>query len=205
MKVNLYSAKSKTVKSLALPKEFGGDVNKALLAQAIHIYRDRTHAGNSKVKTRGEINLTTAKWYKQKGTGRARHGSQSAPIFVGGGVAHGPKGVKRVLGLPKKMKIRALASAFALKAKEKAIVAVKDLTAVTKTKEAMLLVDSICKGEKLEKGKLMLALSEKNKGIYKYFKNIDRLRVERYSDLNAYTVYFGGKLILDADNFKKTK
>src|SRR3990167_11555632 len=128
MKVNLYSAKSKTVKSLALPKEFGGDVNKALLAQAIHIYRDRTHAGNSKVKTRGEINLTTAKWYKQKGTGRARHGSQSAPIFVGGGVAHGPRTRDFSLSMPQKMRKAALISALSLKASEGDIKVLSGLT-----------------------------------------------------------------------------
>lgn len=205
MKVNLYSPKLKKPGTFTLPKEFAGKVNESLLAQALHVYRDRMHPGNSKVKTRSEVNLTTAKWYKQKGTGRARHGAQSAPIFVGGGVAHGPKGVKRVLELPKKMKHSALLSAFSLKALEKNLVAAKDLSAVTKTKDANKLIDSICEGEKLKKGRLTLALSAKNSGLYKYFKNIDNLIVARYSDLNAYKVYFGGRLVIDADNFEKVK
>lgn len=205
MKVNLYSAKTKTVGSFTLPRDFAAKVNRVLLAQALHVYRDRMHPGNSKVKTRSEVNLTKAKWFRQKGTGRARHGSQSAPIFVGGGVAHGPKGTKRVLELPKKMKRSALLSALSLKALEKNLVVVKDLSKVTKTKDASNLIDSICKGEKQKKGRLTLALSEKNSGLYKYFRNIDNLIVARYSDLNAYKVYFGGRLVIDADNFEKVK
>jgi large subunit ribosomal protein L4 len=199
-KVKLYSLKLKKTSSFTLAKEFTGDINESLLAQALHVYRDRTHAGNSKVKTRSEVNLTKAKWYKQKGTGRARHGAKSAPIFVGGGVAHGPKGVKRSLALPRKMKQKALTSALSLKVKQKAVAAVGDLSAVKKTKDAKALIDLIRTGEKANKGRLTLVVSGKNGGVYRYFKNIADVGVERYSDLNAYKVYFGGRLIIDAEN-----
>lgn len=201
MKVNLYSIKLKEPGTFVLPKEFSGETNEPLLAQAIHVYRDRTHKGTSKVKTRSAVALTTAKWYRQKGTGRARHGAQSAPIFVGGGVAHGPKGVKRILELPKKMRRKALFSALSFKAKDHAVVAVGDLEAIKKSKEAMELVSKVRSGENFNKGKILLAVSEKNSGVYRYFKNVAGVNVEKYSDLNAYKVYLGGRLVLDVDSF----
>lgn len=204
MKVNLYSTKSEKASDLSLPKEFSEEVNKALLAQALHVYRDRSHAGLSRVKTRAEIDLTKAKAYKQKGTGRARHGAKSAPIFVGGGVTHGPKGVKRTLLLPKKMKQQALVSALSLKAKEGKVAGATDLSGIKKTKDAQVLVDNVISGEKAKAGsRVTFAVSEKNAGVYPFMKNIKGVTVERYSDLNAYKVYLAGRLVLDADIFAK--
>ncbi len=203
MKVNLYSTKTKNPGSFALPKVFEGKVNTDLLAQAIHVYRDRSHAGNSKVKTRAEVTLTKAKWFKQKGTGHARHGAQSAPIFVGGGVTHGPKGNKRILDLPKKMKIKALESSFIAKAHESQVVAVSDLSAIKKTKEAQDLVNKILTDNKAKRA--TFAVSDKNHPVHTFLKNIEEVSFERFSDLNAYKVYFGGTLVLDVDNFEKAK
>ncbi len=76
-----------------------------ILAQAIHIYREDSHRGVAKTKTRGEVDLTKHKVYKQKGTGNARHGAKSSPIYVGGGVAFGPTGYKTSpMSLNQKMK-----------------------------------------------------------------------------------------------------
>lgn len=205
MKVNLYSPKLKTPGAFTLPKFFEGKVNTDLLAQAIHVYRDRSHAGNSKVKTRAEVALTKAKWFKQKGTGHARHGAQSAPIFVGGGVTHGPKGIKRVLELPKRMKRRALESSFIAKANEGNVVVVSDLSVIKKTKEAQALVDSIISSDKVKVNKVTFAVSPKNIKVYTYLKNLENVSFERFGDLNAFKVYFSGKLVIDADNFEKEK
>ena len=205
-KINLYSAGSAKADKLDLPKTFDGPINLVLVAQAVHVYRDRSHRGNSKVQTRGEVSLTTAKWFRQKGTGRARHGSQAAPIFVGGGVAHGPKGVKRILNLPKKMKKKALESAFAMKLKEGKIIGASELGKIKKTKEVQTLIDNVHSGEKSGKNRrVTLAVSDKNKEVFAFAKNIEGLKLERYSDLNAYKVYLGGKIILDADIFAKEK
>lgn len=204
MKVNLYSVKSDKSSDLSLPKEFSEEVNEALLAQALHVYRDRSHPGLSKVKTRSQVDLTKAKAYRQKGTGRARHGAKSAPIFVGGGVAHGPKGEKRTLLLPKKMKQKALVSALSLKAKEGKVAGASDLSQIKKTKDAQALVNNIIAGEKAKTGsRVTFAVSEKNAEVYPFMKNIKGVTVERYNDLNAYKVYLAGRLILDADIFAK--
>ena len=98
---------------------FNREVSPALLTQAIYVYQENTHVGMSKVKTRGEVDLTHKKVYKQKGTGNARHGSKSAPIYVGGGVVFGPRGLKlRSKALNKKMKLKALLGALSLYHKE---------------------------------------------------------------------------------------
>ncbi|MDQ5951091.1 MAG: large subunit ribosomal protein [Patescibacteria group bacterium] len=94
---------------------FGGPVRDQLLGQAVRVYTSNSHQGTSKVKTRAEVARTKKKWFKQKGTGNARHAARSAPIFVGGGVAHGPKGVRPAnLTLSQQQKRQALKSALSL-------------------------------------------------------------------------------------------
>src|SRR5579859_4653392 len=123
LKVENYSAKgTKLTTALVLPKEWETKSNIALLSQAIRVYGDRAHFGLAKSQTRAEVNRTTKKLYKQKGTGGARHGSRKAPIFVGGGVAHGPRPVSRVLTLPAKMKRKAIGVAITLAVKEGRVV-----------------------------------------------------------------------------------
>jgi large subunit ribosomal protein L4 len=92
LSVSTFTLKGPATTSLSLPKElFGAKINTALLSQALRIYMNNLKSHNSHTKTRSEISLTTKKVYRQKGTGGARHGAKSAPIFVGGGIALGPK------------------------------------------------------------------------------------------------------------------
>ena len=90
----------------------GVPLNLDLIHQALCVVENRRHVGRHKTLTRSEIDLTKAKWYRQKGLGRARHGSRSANLFVGGYKAHGPTGEKRVLRMPKRMRRKALLSAL---------------------------------------------------------------------------------------------
>jgi large subunit ribosomal protein L4 len=205
MKINIYSASSNAKSTFSLPSYFNVPKNAKLLAQALHVYRARIHTGSSKVKTRGEVSLTKAKWYRQKGTGRARHGAKSAPIFVGGGVAHGPKGIKRTLSLPKKMRRKARDIALSIKARDKKVVGVIKLENVKKTKDAAALVEKIAKKEKITKKnfRFTLILSDKNKEVERNFRNIPNSYVVNFSDLNAYQVYYGGELIFDKEVFKR--
>lgn len=198
-KINKYTLKGKASTAVDLPKEFVGEENSALLAQALHVYRDRLHAGTSMVKTRGEIARTTKKWFRQKGTGNARHGARSAPIFVGGGVAHGPKGVKRVLTLPKKMRRKALSAALAVKQSEKAISAFEGIASFKKTKDAQELVSIIRINEANGKdnARLTVVLSDTNRDKALLFRNIDRVNAVTKGNLSVYKIYFGGKIVLD--------
>lgn len=116
------AAAKKVVASALDPRVFSYEVKPALLTQVLHVYRANAHQDTSKVKTRGELTKTTKKTYKQKGTGNARHGSRMAPIFVGGGVAHGPTGVQPGnLKVNRKMKAAALAGILSLYAKDKLV------------------------------------------------------------------------------------
>jgi len=171
--------------------------NLDLLAQAVRVYENKIHTGRSKTKTRSEISLTTKKWYRQKGTGRARHGAQSAPIFVGGSKAHGPKGVKRTLSLPVKMRRLALKSALSIKLSEGRIELLEGISTIKKTKKAAELIT------KAGQNKVTLVLSEKNKEQKRFFRNIADLKIVFFKNLNAYDVYFANRLILDADIFLK--
>ena len=201
-KLNLYTATgAKSKRTLDLPKNFQGKENPALLAQAIRIFENRSHAGVSKTKTRGEVTASTRKIYRQKGTGRARHGAVSAPIFVGGGKAHGPDGRKRKLVLPKKMAKIALATVMLIMKKKKSLVSVDGFLKVKRTKEGSLLLEKILKDLNIEEKnpKVLIALSEKNKDAAKYFRNIKNVRILPFRNLNAYEVYNSSLVILDKE------
>lgn len=192
LKIDAYSVKgTKLEKGLEIPEV---KVNMEILSQAFHVYRDRSHIGFSKTKTRAEINRTTKKVYKQKGTGGARHGSRRAPIYVGGGVAHGRKMEQKSLSLPQKMRRKALDVALYLKAKNKDMVAVSGLETLKKTKEAQALLN------KLDfLGKKVIVLSDKNKAVVKVLSNLVNTKVVGIKNLNAYEVVLGGKFIMDAE------
>lgn len=203
-KASLYSAKGTRVGQITLPKNFSEKENLKLLAQAIRVYEDRKHPGLSKVKTRGEVSLTTRKAYRQKGTGLARHGARSAPIFVGGGIAHGPKGKKRELSLPKKMKKKALDIALSLKAKDGRVVSVKNLSSLKKTKEAQNLVEKILKKEKNGR-RITFVLKDKNGGQTLALRNLEGIKIISFEKLDAYSAYFSSLLIFDEEIFAKRK
>ncbi len=207
IKINLYSAKGIKKQKTNLPRSYQEKENLALLAQAIRVYESKKHPGLSKTKGRGEVSVSTRKIWRQKGTGRARHGARSAPIFVGGGVAHGPKGAKRKLGLPKKMRQKALKVALSIKAREGKIIFIDNTSVLKKTKEAATLLKKI--GEKEEEiGKntrFTFVLSKENSKAKLAIRNLKDTEVVFFENLNAYHVYFGGVLIIDRDVFKKTK
>jgi len=205
LKVNSYSAKGTKLSSVTLPKTLEEKENLALLAQAIRVYEDRQHPGLAKAKTRAEVLRTKKKLYKQKGTGGARHGSRGAPIFVGGGVAHGPRGIKRVLELPLALKRKALAVAVSLKVKEGQVVSVDALASLKKTKEANKLIEKVFAETKTKRATLVL--SEANLGVKKIFRNFGKVRILPYKDINAYDVFFGGVILFDKEIFvtKKVK
>lgn len=197
-KLDVFSAKGVKKQAVNLPKDFIEKENPALLAQAIRVYEGRRHPGLSKIKTRGEVVASKRKIYRQKGTGRARHGALSAPIFVGGGKAHGPKGVKRKLELPKKMRRKAVSVALGLKVKNGDLLVVEGLSSLKKTKEAQKLVDKILTNKK-KRDKVSFVLSEKNFSAVRAIRNLPNAEAVSFHNLNAYQVFYGGVLILDKE------
>ena len=123
MVVPVYNTKGERVGEVELRSDiFEVPVNVTLLHQALVRQLANARLGMHKTKSRGEVNRTKSKWYRQKGTGRARHGSRNANLFVGGGIAHGPKPRKYTKKMPRKMRRAALRSALSAKAMEDRIV-----------------------------------------------------------------------------------
>ena len=190
-----YDYKGKKLTDIALDETiFNLKANPAALAQALYVYQDNAHQHTSKVKTRGEIARTKAKWFKQKGTGRARHGARSAHIFVGGGVAFGPTGVRAALKqLPQK--VRRLATALALTAllKDEKLIIVSGLDKLSgKTKDLNSLVNKIG-------GSKTLVLSATNAVVTKASRNISALTLVPYSATNAFQLLSHPKVLVDQD------
>ncbi len=125
LSVPVVGADGKAKGKMTLPKEFFDvAVNKKLLAQAVRVFLANQRVGNSSTKTRGEVEGSTRKIYRQKGTGRARHGAIRAPIFVGGGIVFGPKPRDYRLTMTAKMKKVALAGALTDKLRARQIIVV---------------------------------------------------------------------------------
>lgn len=204
LKINTYTAKGGKLTPTTLPKEMEAVVNLSLLAQVMRVYEDRQHKSGGRAKTRSEVNATTKKIWKQKGTGRARHGAKSAPIFVGGGKAHGPRGINRVLNINQNMKNKALQMVISKKVKEGNVVAVKGLETLKKTKETQLLINNIARSEKVEGNvKYSFFISDKNKDSVRFVRNLSNVNVYPFSSMNAHQVYFGGLVVIDTDAIEK--
>ena len=196
IKVDLLTKTGTKKGKVGLPKAFDEKPNMDLLSQALRVYEDRKHLGLSKVKTRSEVRTSTRKIYRQKGTGQARHGAKSAPIFVGGGKAHGPKGVKRTLTLPNKMKKKSLGVAMSLKVKDNLVSVVEGISTFEKTKDANKLVSKFLNGKEKIK-KVTIVLDDGNKKSYKALRNIKGVSVMSFSKLNVYDIYYGGYILIE--------
>lgn len=207
LKVNLFSAKGTKLEAFALPKDFEEKGSLKTVAQAIRYFETLIHPGLQKTKTRGEVNRTTKKIYKQKGTGGARHGSRSAPIYVGGGVAGGPRPLERKLVLSKKMADKALKIVLSLKAKKGSLVLVKGIDSLFKTKEAQNLINKIKEALEIKKKEPMLTFVLKGNEIKtsRVLRNIENVIVEPFANLNVYKAYRGGLMIFDQSIFEAEK
>ena len=128
-KVNVYNLKKESVGELDLADDvFAVEVNENLFYEVVKAQLASRRQGTRKVKNRAEIRGTRAKMYRQKGTGRARHGDEKAPQFRGGGRAFGPKPQDFSYRPPRKMRKGALKSALALKLKEGRLLVVDDFS-----------------------------------------------------------------------------
>ena len=149
MVVTMYNTKGEKVGDIELRSDiFDVPVNVSLMHQALLRQLANARQGTHRAKSRGEINRSKSKWYRQKGTGRARHGSRNANLFVGGGVAHGPQPRKYTKKMPRKMRRAALRSALSAKAMENQIVVLDALEVETpKTKEMATVLGNLGLGQ----------------------------------------------------------
>lgn len=160
---------------------FEASVNVVLMHQALVRQLANARLGTHKTKTRSENNRSKSKWYRQKGTGRARHGSRNAPTFVGGGIAHGPQPRSYDKKMPVKMRRAALRSALSVKAASQQIVVVDQLEmAAPKTKEIVRVLMNLSAGE----GKALILLPERNEAVELSVRNLQSAKTLRTHYLN---------------------
>ncbi len=181
MKVPVWNMSGQQVDEIELrPDIFEAPINVPLMHQALVRQLANARLGTHKTKTRGEVNRTTAKWYRQKGTGRARHGSRNAPIFVGGGIAHGPKPRSYYQRMPKKMRRAALRSALSVKAGQQQIVVVDRLElSEPKTREMREVLTRLNVGENA-----LILLPGRNETVEKSVRNLPKVKALHASYLN---------------------
>ncbi|MFH1289478.1 MAG: 50S ribosomal protein L4 [Patescibacteria group bacterium] len=204
IKVDVYSVDGKKQdKKITLPAEiFEGKINEVLISQAVRVYLSNQRRARAKVKTRSEVRGTRAKVWRQKGTGRARHGDRFAPIFVGGGRAHGPKGNENYkLRLSKKLRKQALFSSLAKSAKEERIVVVEGLSSIEpKTQKMAFLLKRVGVDKKA-----VIILPEVIENVIIAGNNIKNLEFFQANQLNAYEILNAGKLIFMKESLELIK
>ena len=166
------------------PQTFGLDPNVAVMHQVVTAQLAARRSGTQSTKTRAEVRGGGAKPWRQKGTGRARHGSIRSPQWRGGGVALGPKPRDYSQKTPKKMVRLALKSALSDRAASERVLVVDEWNfELPKTKTAVAALEAL----DLE-GRVLLVVNQNDSNTWKSFANLDRVHVISPGELNAYDV-----------------
>ncbi|MCL4353682.1 50S ribosomal protein L4 [Patescibacteria group bacterium] len=203
LKTEVYDTEGKVIESIDLPGEiFGVKPNDSLVSQAVRVYLANKRRGTVSTRTRGEVKGSTRKIYKQKGTGRARHGSKKAPIFVHGGVVFGPKPKDYSLALSKNMSRLALFTVLSQKLRENKIKIVGNLDKVNpKTKEAAKVFEALGFGPKNRQVLFVAPFSlRKNlENVYRALRNLGGVEILEARMLNALNVLRGREIVFMRD------
>lgn len=194
MKIDVIKLDSAKAGSVDLDDAVFGieEIRADLLQRVVKWQLSRRQAGTHKTKQRGEIARTGKKAYRQKGTGGARHGSRRAPIFVGGGKAHGPRVRSHATELPKKVRALGLKHALSSKAKSSDIV-ILDTAALDEAKTKTL-VDAFAKLGLTSA--LIIDGEQVDENFARAARNIPMIDVLPAQGLNVYDVLRRDKLVL---------
>ncbi|NNC74376.1 MAG: 50S ribosomal protein L4 [Acidimicrobiia bacterium] len=178
---------------------FGVEPNVPVMHQVVNAQLAAARAGTHSTKTRAEVRGGGRKPWRQKGTGRARHGSIRSPQWAGGGVAHGPKPRDYSQRTPKKMKRLALRSALSARAADEQIKVVDEFDwEGPKTKQAKGLLESIGLP-----GKVLLVIDHGDEVTEKSFKNLPTTRLSRPLRLTTYDVLWADTVLFSKDALDK--
>lgn len=191
--VPIYNIKGQSIGKMSLDKDiFNGEVNEAVLYQAIKMYEANLRQGTASTKTRSDVSGGGKKPWKQKGTGRARAGTIRSPLWRGGGIIFGPHPRDYSYSIPKGIKKLALISSLNDKLNNNELIVLEDIKIdKPKTKEFM----SVLRNLKAD-DKPLLVLDDKDETIIRASRNIPHLLLRDYKTLNAYEVLKQHKLIL---------
>ena len=175
-----------TGRSVELPEEiFGAEPNNHVIWLAVKQYLAARRQGTHKVKTRAEVEGSSKKLHKQKGTGGSRKGNIRNPLYKGGGTVFGPKPHSYDFKLNRKVKDLAKIGALSSKAKENKIFIVEDFTLETpSSKEFTQIFNSL----NTESRKALFIMPEHNENVYKSFRNIPSVCGTLLSDINTYDI-----------------
>lgn len=197
MKVEVKNISGEKVGNLNLRDDiFGIEPNALVMHQALVRQQANARLGTHKTKSRGEVRGTTAKWYRQKGTGRARHGDRKAPIFVGGGQAHKPRPRDYNKKMPRKMRRLALRSALSVKAAAKEIVVLDELAFEDpRTVNMLEMLDSL----EIE-GSAVVLLPEQNENVELSARNLQDVKTLRAGYLNVRDLLGHNYVIMPKDS-----
>ncbi len=193
MKSKVFSIEGKEVKDIELNDYvFNCDVSEGSIYYAIKNENANKRVGAACTKTRGEVRGTTAKPYKQKGTGRARAGRRRSPVWVGGGVVFGPRPRDYSYSIPKKVKKLAVRSILTSKLKDGRLKIVEDFSVDTgKTKDLLSILSNFCIGERT-----VLVLKDDDVFLKRAARNIPWLTFLSYNRMNAHDLFYAKNILL---------
>ena len=197
METKIYNQTGKETGKMDLPASvFGLPWNADLVHEIVRLMNSNSRNSVANTKTRGEVRGGGKKPWKQKGTGRARHGSTRSPIWVGGGIAHGPRAEKNFeRKINKKAKAKALFTILSRKFKEGEILFLDDVKlAGPKTKEAKSIVMALSKIKGFERlatkkqNTAVIAMDKKSDAVTKSFANIGNISIEEFRNINPVSI-----------------
>ena len=201
MKIDKLNLDGKKTSIEVLDKVFSAKVNHKLVSNVLYKTNANYKGRHAKTKQQNEVSGPTSKIYAQKGTGNARHASRKAPIFVGGGVAHGPKGElsykKRKLN--KSEKKQSIASLISEKIKSKNLLIFNDFgNEIKKTKEMSLIL------KKFEILNSLIILDKLSKSkIEKSIRNIPNIKVTDINHFSAFDIVKFKKIVFTESSVKE--
>lgn len=196
----LFNSEGGSLGEIALdPEVFGIEPNRDVLHQVITAQLAGARLGTHKTKTRAEVRGGGAKPWRQKGTGRARHGSIRSPIWRGGGVAHGPEPRDYGQRTPKKMKRLALRSALSARASEESVLVIDSFTwNEPRTKNATALLAAVG-----ATGKTLVVLSPSDINAQLAFRNLPQVLIADPGHVTAYDVLWASHLVFTSQTVKQ--
>ena len=198
--IDVLDMQGKKVSTLELNDAiFNKEVNEALIHTVIVNYLANQRQGTQSTKTRSEVSGGGRKPWRQKGTGRARHGSTRSPIWVKGGIALGPKPRSYKYKLNKKEKQNAIKMILSAKLADNKIIVLNELNlAEVKTKAVVNVMRNVN-----AEGRTLLLLPERNETIFKSARNIDKMHISNVDVLNAYELLNNKQIVMTVDAVKK--
>jgi len=194
MDKKVYSIQGKEVKTVALSDDvFAHEISEGSIYNAIKNELANLRVGTASTKTRSEVNGAKTKPWRQKGTGRARSGRKQSPVWVGGGIAFGPRPRDYIYVLPRKVKQLAMKSILSLKASTEGFKVVENFTvASAKTKDLVQILKTLVPSEE----KTVLILKDDDANLKRAARNISWVRFLTYNRLRAHDLFYTKNLVV---------